>query len=123
MNEIAQIKLVAVNGPKGPAMAMMMALNVGDATTADAFVAQVVREFKLRRTLAPPNNTILLVTIIGNLSAEQFAAHWQTLIATDEAARAYMSLMQVAEVVQGTPAGQQLSRASILPPPSRRGVC
>jgi hypothetical protein len=114
-NKITQIKTVAAEGPNGPTTAMMVALNIGDPAAADAFVSEVAEQFKIQRTLAPPNTSMLLVTIIGDLSASQFANRWQQLAQTDGIVRGYMSLMQAADVIQGTRSGQQLSNASLLP--------
>ena len=114
LNSIAQVKTVAANGPKGPTTAMMMAVNIGDAASGEAFVSEIAEQFKLHRTAAPPNTSMLLVTLVGGLSADRFAARWRDIVQQDGIVRAYMSLMQVADVVQGTKSGQQLSKASLL---------
>jgi hypothetical protein len=116
VNEIAQVKTVAVAGPGGPAHAMMIAVNIGDPSSAEDFVGRVMEQFLASRMLAPPDTTLLLVTLIGNLTAQRFAARWQQLAERDEAVRAFMSLMTIADAVQGTPVGQELSKASLLPP-------
>jgi hypothetical protein len=59
---------------------------------------------------------MLLVTLIGGLPAEPFASRWKELAERDEVARGFMSLMTVADVVQGTKTGQELSKASLLTP-------
>ena len=121
MNAVAQIKTVHVDGPQGPTPTMMMAVNIDDATTGEAFVSQVAEQFKLHRTMAPPNTSMLLVTLVGDLSADRFATRWQEVVQRDDVVRAYMSLMRVAEVVQGTKSGQQLSKASLLSTSTGRG--
>jgi hypothetical protein len=123
LNTIAQVKTVAVNGPKGPANAMMMAVNIDDPHSAEEFVGDVFKQFKLNRMMAPPDTSMLLITIIGGMTAQRFAARWQELAQGDEAVRAFMSLMTVADVVQGTKTGQELSKASLLshsPPPHQK---
>src|SRR4051812_31966535 len=40
MNEIAQVKVVPVNLLDGPANAMMMAVNIGDPSSAESFVSE-----------------------------------------------------------------------------------
>ncbi len=122
MNSIAQIKTVAANGPQGPTSAMMIALNIDDPADVEGFVSEVGQQFKLHRTIAPPDTSMLLVSIVGGLSADQFAAGWQALIQNDDIVRAYMTLMSVADVIQGTKSGQQLSKASLLPSSGRRGT-
>jgi hypothetical protein len=124
LNSIDHVKTVSVDGPSGSANAMMMALNVGDPAGAEAFMPEVAEQFKLHRMVAPPDTSMLLVTIIGGLPAERFAAWWQQIAGRDGIVQAFMSLMVVADVVQGTPAGQQLSRASLLAaatPPASNG--
>jgi hypothetical protein len=113
LNSIAQIKTVAANGPQGPTTAMMIALNVDDAASAEAFVGDVGQQFKVHRTVAPPNTSMLLISIVGPLSAAAFAKHWAALVQRDDIVRAYMKLMVVADAVQGTKTGQQLSQASL----------
>jgi hypothetical protein len=114
LNAIDHVKTVSVDGPGGPANAMMMALNVGDPAGAEASISEVAEQFKLHRMVAPPDTSMQLVTIIGGLPAERFAAWWQQIAGRDGIVGAFMSLMVVADVVQGTPAGQQLSKASLL---------
>ena len=116
VNAIAQIKTVEVDGPDGPAVAMMIAVNIGDAAAAVDFVAEVAEQFKLHRMLAPPQTSLLLVTVIGGLTAPAFAKRWSEIEAADPILRAFMARMDIADVVQGTAAGQQLSSASLLGP-------
>jgi hypothetical protein len=114
MNEIAQVKVVRVDTPNGPKTVMMMAINIGDPAAAEAFVSYVAEQFKLHRTLAPPDTSILLVTVVGGLTAQRFAAQWLEIEKCDGIVRAYMSLMSMADVIQATKSGQQLSSASLL---------
>ena len=114
MNSISQIKTVVTDGAEGATTAMMIAVNMDEPATAEAFVSQVMDQFKLHRTMAPPSTSMLLITMVGGMSAEQFAARWKELAKSDAAARSYLSLMRVADVVQGTKKGQQLSKASLL---------
>lgn len=114
VNAIAQVKTVEVEGADGPAVAMMIALDVGDAATAEAFVSVVAERFKLDRMLAPPQTSMVLFTIIGSMSAQAFAARWKEVQKADPVIQAFMGLMKVADVVQGTKAGQQLGSASLL---------
>jgi hypothetical protein len=116
VNSIAQVKTVEVQGADGPTVAMMIALDVGDAATVEAFVTDVAERFKLDRMLAPPQTSMLLFTIIGSMSAEAFSARWKEIVKADPVIHAFMGLMNVAEVVQGTKAGQKLGSASLLEP-------
>lgn len=113
-NKIAQIKTLPVGGPNGPATAMMIAVNIVAPAAADTFVEEVAEQFKLHRTTAPPNTTMLLITLMGDMTAPRFAARWREIEQHDQIVRAYMKLMLKADVVQGTVSGQQLSAASLL---------
>jgi hypothetical protein len=93
---------------------MMMAVNINDRVSAEQFVSDVVEQFKLNRMMAPPDTSMLLITLIGGMSAEQFAAKWKELAERDDVVRGFMSLLSVADVVQGTKTGQELSKASLL---------
>ncbi len=114
LNAIAQVQTFAANGPTGPATAIMIAVKIGDAASGEAFVSEIAERFKLYRTAAPPNTSMLLVSLVGALSADRFAARWRDVEKQDGVVWAYMSLMQVADVVQGAELGQELSKASLL---------
>jgi hypothetical protein len=116
-NVISQIKSVPVEGPKGSTSAtsaMMIAVDIDDLTTADSFVTELAEQFKLHRMTAPPETSMMLITILGDLTASQFAARWQAIEARDPVVRAFMSLMTVADVIQGTASGEVLERVSLV---------
>jgi hypothetical protein len=114
MNEVVQVKNVAVDGPQGPAIAMMMAVSISSMETSVEFVSTVLEQFRLQRMLAPPNTSMMLISLVGPMTAESFAYRWKELLQTDDIARVFMSQMTLAEVIQGTPQGQQLSKASLI---------
>ncbi len=119
MNSIKQIQTVALQGPKGPANAMMIAIDIGDANAAEGFIQQVVEQFKVNRMLAPPDTSMLLITSVGDVSADRFARQWNEITQQDDVVRAFMAQMTVADVIQGTETGKQLSKASLFQPPGR----
>ena len=45
---------------------------------------------------------MLLITIIGSVTAQEFAQEWRKIGATDEVLQAYLSQMQSANVVSAT---------------------
>ena len=114
MNTIADVKVIPTEGPNGPAHAMMISLNVDNPSAARAFVGEVIERFKMQRMIAPPDTSLMLITIIGDLTAVEFAAHWRAIGAQDPIIGVFMAQMAVADVIQGTSAGQQLSRASLI---------
>lgn len=113
-NNIAKIETVNLNGPNGPMTAIMISLNIYDLVTVPAFIQEVITTFKSQRMLSPPNTSGMLVTIMGSLPAESFAQHWRAAAQTDQSMAFFMSQMTIADVMQGTPAGQMLSKASLL---------
>lgn len=122
MNSIAQVKTVTLEGPKGPANAMMIAVAIDDPNTSEEFIQQVAEQFKVHRMLAPPDTSILLITLVGGLSADRFAGWWNEIEQRDEIVRAFMAQMSIADVIQGTKTGQQLSKASLLQPQGRHAT-
>src|SRR5689334_13626265 len=114
MNEVVQVKTVTVENAQSPTHAMMIAVNIDEPATVDAFVAHVMEQFRMHRMLAPPTTTMMLITLIGDLSAEVFATKWRALIATDSISGHFVAQMQVADVVQGTAQGRQLSQSSLI---------
>jgi hypothetical protein len=113
-NVILQVKTMDVTGPEGPTVAMMIAADIGDPASAASFVTTVAERFKLERMLAPPETSMLLVTLIGDLSADAFADRWSEIQAEDVALAAFMGMLQRADVMQGGPSGQPLSQVSLL---------
>jgi hypothetical protein len=57
---------------------------------------------------------MLLITLVGGFPADQFAARWNELVQHDAVVQQFISQMSVADVVQGTKTGQELSKASLL---------
>ena len=110
-NQVLEARTVA--GARG--VALMISVNVNDAATAGAFVSDVVEAFKVNRMAAPPETNMLLITVIGEQTAAQFASEWHLLAAKDPIVNAFMSKMTVADVVQGTAQGAVRSQASLLP--------
>lgn len=113
-NEISKIETVEVEGPDGPLVAIMVALDISDSRNAEAFILEVVEAFKSRRMCSPPETAGMLVTMFGDLSAEKFCENWRRLTPDDGVLAYFMSQMKFADVLQGTPEGEVLSSASLL---------
>ena len=113
-NTLARIETVELDGADGPLTAVMLSLDIADRANAPAFIREVAETFKAHRMCSPPETAGLLVTIMGELSAEQFAEHWRKLAAEDAILAQFMGRMQLADVVQGTSSGRVLSSASLL---------
>ncbi len=115
-NSVSPAKNVPINGPKGPTTAMMLSVDINDPLTAQAFVSEVAEHFKVQRMIAPPDTSMLLITVLGDYTAAQFAARWRTLEGWDPTLHAFMALMIVADVVHGTPDGKVLEQVSLMDP-------
>jgi hypothetical protein len=114
MNAINILDTVSFVASDGPLVAIMIGLNIADLDQADAFVREVAERFKAHRMISPPETAGLCVTIIGELSAGEFARRWRDLVARDEILRLFMGKMRIADVIRGTPSGQQLESVSLL---------
>lgn len=112
-NTLAKIETVVLDGEDGPLTAIMVALNIVAPETAPAFIREVAETFKAHRMCSPPNTAGLLITIIGELSADAFTEQWRALVAEDAILAHFMGQMRVADVMQGTTQGKALSSASL----------
>jgi hypothetical protein len=87
---------------------------VDEPSSAESFVEEVAEKTKLQRMCSPPDTAHLMVTIVGDLTAPDFARYWRACVAKDEVLRFWMEAMQVADVLQGDSQGELLSKASLL---------
>jgi hypothetical protein len=78
-NTLARIETVELDGEDGSLTAITVALNIADPHRAPSFIREVTETFKAHRMGSPPETAGLLVTILGQLSAERFAEHWRRL--------------------------------------------
>ena len=114
-NSPAKFKLRQVEGRSGSKTALMVALSVPEGSIVDrTLVAKVVKDFTIVRMTAPPDTSLLLITIVGPTPASSFAELWRASVRDDQVAAAFMARMETADVLQGTPSGQVLSEASLL---------
>src|SRR6266550_2886501 len=114
MNALKSLKTVTVNAPDGPLITVMVGIDVTDLGAVDAFMLHVAEKFKAQRMISPVETAGLLVTIIGELSAEEFARRWNELANSDGILDFFMKQMRVADVVRITPAGQKLESVSLV---------
>jgi hypothetical protein len=56
----------------------------------------------------------MLITLVGDVSAVEFAQAWQASIANDAQARALLGMMHKADVMQGDAHGHMIGQASLL---------
>lgn len=117
VNAIKSLKTATINAPDGPVITVMVGIDVPDPGEVDAFMLLVAEKFKAQRMISPVETAGLLVTIIGELPAQEFARRWNDLASGDGILEFFMKQMRVADVVRGTPAGQKLDSVSLLEKP------
>jgi hypothetical protein len=110
-NRIAQLETRHLNESTS---AIMVALNMNDRATADPFVKEVLQKILLQRMNSPPHTNLLCITLIGSVTAREFAGLWRKYLAGEPGLVAFVRLMQAADVIHGTPGGQVLEQVSLL---------
>jgi hypothetical protein len=118
-NTIRQLETRPTEGRDGHGWIIFCALDVGDASSADAFVKEVLHKVLMQRMKSSPDTRFLCVTIVGNLTADDFARLWRESLSDPRSMGSAMSVflaqMTAAEVIHGTPRGEMLGRACLLP--------
>ena len=94
--------------------ALFVALDVADLARLTGFLEEVVMRFKAERMAGPPDARFMLITLVGELSAGDFAQAWQGAIANDPPARALLGTLHQADVMQSDAAGRIIGQASLL---------
>ncbi len=116
MNAITELKTLNLDSSDGPVAAIIIGLQISDLDNADSLLRDVAERFKQKRASSPPDTCFLLITIVGEMTAAQFAKEWAQLVANDRVLGTLMSQMQKAEVLRGTVAGQTLETVSLKKP-------
>jgi hypothetical protein len=94
--------------------ALFMTLDVAEPTRLVGFLEDVVTRFKVERMSGPPDARFMLITVVGDVSAAEFADAWRAATAHDAPARALLGALHQADVMQGDAAGRVLGQASLL---------
>jgi hypothetical protein len=94
--------------------ALFLTLELGDPTGLWSFLEDVVTRFKHERVTGPADARFMLITVIGDVSAADFAQAWQGAVANDAPARALLGMMQQADVMQGIAPDRLIGHASLL---------
>lgn len=111
---LARIQTVEVDGPDGPMIAIMANFNFEPPLT-DAMVHGAVDTIRNQRMCSPPETSALLVTIIGDVTLDEFVPKWHEAIAADAAMSVFMPMMAIADVMRGTDSGKLLESGSLIP--------
>ena len=113
-NSIHNLDTKVFQNDSGEFPAIVMGLNMPDATSAAPFLDHVIQQFKNQRMCSPPNTANMTITLAGEITAEQFRDLWTQRYATDPILKTFMSMMVLADVlhIRGR---ELLDRASLLP--------
>ena len=116
-NQIRDVTLRPVAADAGdgePGHALFIALDVGAPDRLLGFLEHVVTRFKAERMTGPADARFMLITLVGEVSAGDFAEAWRAAIANDLPARALLGMMEKADVMQGDADGHMIGQASLL---------
>jgi hypothetical protein len=94
--------------------ALFLAIDVAEPARLLGFLEEVVGRFKVERMSGPPDTGFMLITLVGEVPAADFAQIWRTAIANDLPARALLGTLHRADVVQGDERGRVIGQASLL---------
>jgi len=94
--------------------ALFIALEVSQPDRLPFFLEEVVTRFKRERATGPADARFMLITVVGEVSAADFAHAWQVSIANDAPARALLGMLHQADVIQGDSLGGMIGQASLL---------
>jgi hypothetical protein len=94
--------------------ALFMTLELAEPSGLIGFLEDVITRFKAERIAGPPDARFLLITVLGEVSAAEFADAWRDATASDAPALALLGALHQADVMQGDAAGGVLGQASLL---------
>jgi hypothetical protein len=94
--------------------ALVMSLEVAEPSRLVGFLEDVVTRFKKEWMAGPPDARFMLITVVGDVSAADFAAAWHASTANDAPARALLGTMHQADIMQGDAHGGVLGQTSLL---------
>ncbi|HEX3764058.1 MAG TPA: hypothetical protein VHW23_35435 [Kofleriaceae bacterium] len=94
--------------------ALFMTLDVAEPTRLVGFLEDVITRFKTERLAGPPDAHFMLITVIGEVPAAEFADAWQAATAHDAPARALLGTLRQADVMQSDAHGHVFGQASLL---------
>jgi hypothetical protein len=113
-NVLKQLETKEVSLPDGKARAIFIALDINDKNKADGFIAEVLQKFTMQKMISPPDTAMLLVTIIGEMTAEDFRSRWKKAVAQDMVVGMLLSKFTRADVLWGDEKGKPIDQKSLL---------
>ena len=94
--------------------ALFIEVDLAEPARLFGFLEEIVTRFKVERMAGPPDTRFMLITVIGEVAAMEFAQAWRASIANDVAAHALLGTLHTADVVQGDERGRVIGQASLL---------
>lgn len=94
--------------------ALFIALDIAESSRLLGFLEEVVARFKHERSSGPPDTRFMLITLVGDVSAADFAQAWQAQIANDAPARALLGTLHQADAMYTDAVGCVIGQASLL---------
>jgi hypothetical protein len=94
--------------------ALFMVLDVAQPERLVGFLDDVVTRFKRERMAGPPDARFMLITVVGGVSAADFAGAWHAAIASDAPARALLGMLHQADVMQRDAEDRIVGQVSLL---------
>jgi hypothetical protein len=116
-NSIHNIATKVVRDDSGEFPAIVMGLNIHEVATFEAFLDEVIQQFKNQRMCSPPDTANMVVTLAGEMTSEKFCTVWHQRTASDPVLKHFMSMMVVADVLH-IKGRDLLDRASLIVPPN-----
>ena len=101
----------------GDGHALFLTIELADPARLAGLVDEAVARFTRERIAGPRDARFMLITVLGEITAGDFAHAWRAAIAHDAPARALLGMMQQADVMQGDIEGRMIGTASLLGAP------
>lgn len=93
---------------------VVIGLDIDDPHSLDSFMLTVADTFKNQRMCSPPDTFGLFVTLIGELTAEDFKARWIRAAEADPIIKFFMGQMTEATVLHGKQDGTVIAHISLI---------
>jgi hypothetical protein len=114
-NQIRDVSFTMATEPGGEGgHALAITIEISDPVRLIGLLEDVVVRFKHAMMTGPRDTRFMLITVIGEISAQDFAQDWHAAIANDAPARALLGTLHQADVMQGDAQGRMVAQVSLL---------
>ena len=112
-NSIKKIETKKLHSDEGNFSGIFISLDIYDRNGLDPFIQDVIKKFTLQKMISPPDTSILLITIIGEIKLDEFVSRWKILKDNDIIMCSIISMLTRASVVLGNPDGSFIDEQSL----------